>query len=184
MPSPRSCGIAGSWAQPTDLVWRLAVAPKADEEFPHTECQCGEPSSVFEATACSVLLIPCGSDDPREKAGGESEAALKECKERAGEDGSCVVTEFSKLTHESILRGDVPAGPVVAAEVAKAAAHMPRSFTRYQLRAIRSGHPEGWAAQRPGKWYLTRVAKPCVAHFRTPAARGLSLAVRTADKVQ
>ena len=61
-----------------------AVAPKADGEFPLTECQCGEPSSAFEATACSVLLMPCGNDDPRDKAGDESEAALKECKERAG----------------------------------------------------------------------------------------------------
>uniref|UniRef100_A0A7S2B3L2 Uncharacterized protein n=1 Tax=Florenciella parvula TaxID=236787 RepID=A0A7S2B3L2_9STRA len=84
VPSPRSCCIAGAWAQTSQGRCHGAVAPKADGEFPLTECQCGEPSSAFEATACSVLLMPCGSDDPRDKAGGESKAALKECKERAG----------------------------------------------------------------------------------------------------
>ena len=43
-------------------------------------------------------------------------------------DRASLLAEFSKLTHEPILRGDVAAGPVAAAEVAKgkAASHMPR----------------------------------------------------------
>lgn len=134
-PSPRACGVAGfcwgAWPALVAAADGLAKAVvmahpshrKLMENF-HTER--GDPSSVFEATACPILLMPCGNDDPRDKAGGESEAALK----RSAQAGSCVVTEFGKMTHGFILRGDV-ADPAVAAEVTTAVAHMASFFTRH-----------------------------------------------------
>ena len=65
--------------------------------------------------ARAALLVPCGNDDARSKAGGEDEACLSEA--TAGCAGRVAVREFEGMAHGFILRGDVKGDPAVAAEV-------------------------------------------------------------------
>ena len=71
-----------------------------------------------------MLIMPCGNDDDRDKADGESEAALK----RSGQPYT--IKEFSAMSHGFVLRGDVE-DEAVARGVAEAMNLMVAHFTEH-----------------------------------------------------